>query len=81
MTQPTEMDSEQWEAADPERPDELTDPPTDTQPAAVDPVQLFRDIREALRGPASDDRDRDQKLWVIPRTLRGGTDVPTIHAL
>lgn len=47
-----------------------TDPPTDpppTPPTAVDVVLArFLAIREALRGPAANDPNRNQKLWVIP---------------
>jgi hypothetical protein len=29
-------------------------------------LQRFLAIREALRGPAANDPNRDDKLWVIP---------------
>ena len=47
-------------------------PPTDPglpdpAPTSIDQVLArFLAIREALRGPAANDPDRNRKLWVIP---------------
>ena len=66
MTQPPKKAAARPRTTDP-GPGPVPDPVPVAPPSPVDVVLTrFLAIREALRGPAANDPNRDQKLWVIP---------------